>query len=134
MAISNDKERSLKIADRICGWILLLGALGHSMGSLQVYGHSPELLLWAECATLMLLLLGALNLLRVGRPGDRALAWVSFGGCIGWLIAVMAFGKLIGNYLDFRFLIQGIVTLALAGFSLRTALGKALNAVPLQNG
>ena len=123
----------MKIADRICGWILLLGAVGHSMGSLQAYGHSPELLLWAECATLMLLLLGALNLLRVGRPGDRALAWVSFGGCIGWLIAVMAFGKLIGNYLDFRFLIQGIVTLALAGFSLRTALGQAVKAVPLQN-
>jgi hypothetical protein len=115
----------LKIADRICGWILLLGAVGHSMGSLQAYGHRPELLLWAECATLMLLLLGALNLLRVGRPGDHALAWVSFAGCIGWLIAVMAFGKLIGNYLDFRFLTQGIVTLALAGFSLRTALGQA---------
>ena len=115
----------MKIADRICGWILLLGAVGHSMGSLQAYGHRPELLLWAEGATLMLLLLGALNLLRVGRPGDHALAWVSFAGCIGWLIAVMAFGKLIGNYLDFRFLTQGIVTLALAGFSLRTALGQA---------
>jgi hypothetical protein len=103
------------------------------MGSLQAYGHSPELLLWAECATLMLLLLGAINLLRVGRPGDRALAWVSFAGCVGWLIAVMAFGKLIGNYLDFRFLTQGFVTLALAAFSLRTALGKALNAAPLQS-
>ena len=71
------------------------------------------------------LLLAGLNLLRVGRPGDHALAWVSFAGCIGQLIAVIAFGKLIGNYLDFRFVIQGIVTLALAGFSLRTALGKA---------
>jgi exosortase/archaeosortase len=50
---------------------------------------------------------------------------VSFAGCLGWLVVVIAFGKLIGNYFDFRPLIQGIVTLALAGFSLRTALGKA---------
>ena len=115
----------MKIVDRIFGWLLVLGALGHGMGCLQAYGHNPELLLWSECTTLALLLLAGLNLLRVGRPGDHALAWLSLAGCIGWLIGVIAFGKLIGNYLDFRFLMQGIVTLALAGFSLRTALGKA---------
>ena len=115
----------MKIADRICGWILLLGGLGHATGSFLAYGHNPELLLWSESATLAGMLLAALNLLRVGRPGDRVLAWVSFAGCLGWLVFVIAFGKLIGNYLDFRFLIQGIVTLALAGFSSRTALGQA---------
>lgn len=115
----------MKIVDRIFGWILALGCLGHATGSFLAYRHSPELLLWSESATLAGMLLAALNLLRAGRPDDRVLGWVSFAGCLGWLVFVIAFGKLIGNYLDFRFLIQGIVTLALAAFSLRTALGKA---------
>lgn len=104
---------------------MVVGALLHGAGCLQFYAHSPELLLWSESGTLAELLLAALNLLRTGRPGDRALAWVSFAGCLVYLAIVMAFGKLIGNYFDFRPLIQGTVTLVLAGFSLRTALGKA---------
>lgn len=104
---------------------MVVGALGHAMGSHRVYGQNPELLLWSLCASLAELLLAALNLLRAGRPDDPALAWVSFAGCLGQLVAVIAFGKLIGNFFDFRPLIQGVVTLALAGFSLRTALGKA---------
>jgi len=115
----------MKIVDRIFGWILALGGIGHGMGALQAYAHRPDLLLWAESATLAGWLLAALNLLRSGRPNDHALAWVSFAGCLGWLVFVIAFGKLIGNFLDFRPLIQCIVTLALIGFSLRSALGKA---------
>lgn len=115
----------MRIVDRVFGWILALGGLGHAMGCLQAYAHSPELLLWSESATLAGWLLAALNLLRAGRPKDRSLAWVCFVGCLGWLVFVIAFGKLIGNYFDFRPLIQSIVTIALLGFSLRTALGKA---------
>ena len=115
----------MKVVDRVFGWLLLLGGFGHGLGSLRVYGHQPELLLWAECATLAGWLLAALNLLRAGRPADRALAWVSFAGCIGWVFAAVAFGRLIENMLNFRPLINRILALALAGFSPRTALGRA---------
>jgi len=114
----------MKTVDRIFGWLLLLGGFGHGLGSLQAYGHKPELLLWAECTTLAGWLLAALNLLRVGRPADRTLAWVSFAGCLGWAIMAVAFGRLIENMLDFRALINLILALGLAGFSLRTALSR----------
>jgi hypothetical protein len=114
----------MKTVDRICGWLLFLGGIGHGLGCLKAYGHSPELLLWSESATLAGWLLAGLNLLRVGRPADRTLAWVSFAGCLGWVVVAVAFGRLIENMLDFRALINLALALALAAFSLRTALGK----------
>lgn len=118
----------MKTFDRVLGWLLFLGGIGHGLGSLKAYGHSPELLLWAECTTLAGWFLAALNLLRAGRPTDRSLAWVSFAGCLGWAVFAVAFGRLIENMLDFRALINLILALVLAGFSLRTALGKAVGA------
>jgi hypothetical protein len=110
--------------DRVCAWLLFLGGIGHGLGCLKAYSQNPEMLLWAECTTLAGWLLAGLNLLRVGRPTDRALAWVSFAGCLAWVIMAVAFGRLVGNMLDFRALINLILALALAAFSLRTALGK----------
>lgn len=113
------------MVDRIFGWLMVLGSLAHSMGSLHAYGAKPELLLWAESGTLAALLVAALNLLRAGRPEDRVLAWVSVAACVGWLALVLAFGKLVGNYFDFHVLIFMAITLMLLFMSLRTALGKA---------
>ena len=70
-------------------------------------------------------LLPAVNLLRVNRPGDRGLAWVSAAGCAGWIVIAVWFGIGMGNILDPRPLIQSMLALALLGFSLRTALGRA---------
>ncbi|HLH36617.1 MAG TPA: hypothetical protein VKX41_18240 [Alloacidobacterium sp.] len=114
----------MKTIDPIFGWLLFLGGIGHGLGSIRAYGHNQETLLWALCATLAVWLLAALNLLRAGRPADHTLAWVSFAGCLGWFVAAVAFGRLVGM-LDFRALINLILALALAIFSLRTALGKA---------
>jgi uncharacterized SAM-binding protein YcdF (DUF218 family) len=83
------------------------------------------MLLWAECAALAVLLLAAINLLRVGRPQDKTLAWISFLGCIAWIAASFTFGRLIGNVFDFRPLTHVVLTIALAVFSLRTALKAA---------
>jgi len=55
----------------------------HAGGSFAAYRHAPAKLLWSLSRTLAGLLLVSLNPLRVGRPGDRALAWVSFAGCLG---------------------------------------------------
>lgn len=79
-------------------------------------------LLWALSASFAVLLLAAVNLLRAGRPGDRALAWVSLTGCLVWIGFVVQFGILIGNVLDFRPLIHLVLSGVLAVFSLRTAL------------
>ena len=92
------------------------------MGSYAAYKTDGMALLWAESATFAELLLAALNLLRVGRPNDRALAWVCVAGGVAQMGVVLAFGRLIGNVLDFRVLIQSVITLVLLGMSLRTAL------------
>ncbi len=82
-------------------------------------------LLWALSASFAVLLLAAVNLLRTSHPGDRALAWISFAGCLVWIGFVLCCGHLIRNFLDFRFLIHLIVTTALALFSIRSALRPA---------
>lgn len=116
---------SSKRVDRLFGCLLLIASVLHCAGSFIGYKSKPELLLWSEGTGLAGLLLAGLNILRVERPFDRPLGWVSFAGCLGWLTVVVAFGKLIGNIFDFRSLTQGIITLVLTGMSLRTALGKA---------
>jgi hypothetical protein len=115
----------MHIVDRIFGWLMVLGSLAHSMGSLQAYGSKPEILLWAESGTLAGLLVGALNLLRAGRPQDRTLAWISFAASAAWFVLALAFGKVVGNYFDFHAVIFMVITLVLMVMSLRTALGKA---------
>jgi hypothetical protein len=115
----------MNIVDRIFGWLMVLGSLAHSMGSLHAYGDKPEMLLWAESGTLAGLLVAALNLLRAGRPHDRTLAWVSFAACLGWFALALDFGKVVGNYFDFHAVIFMVITLVLAVMSLRTAMNKA---------
>ena len=58
----------MKTADYVFGWLLVVASLMHGVGSVLAYRNKPELLLWAEAATLAGLLLAAINLLRAGRP------------------------------------------------------------------
>ena len=112
----------MKTIDRAFGWLLVLGGLLHAIGSWKGYGSKPEILLWALSGSLAALLLAALNLMRVGRPEDRVLAWVCTAGSIAWILVALAFGAVIGNTLDPRALIHAVNATVLAGFSLRTAL------------
>lgn len=113
----------MNAVDRTFGWLLIIGSLFHAVGSVTAYRSRPETLLWALSATLAGLFLAALNLLRVGRPGDKMLAWISFWGCLAWLAVVIAFGEVIGNMLDFRVVTFGALTVVLAIFSFRSARG-----------
>ena len=77
---------------------------------------------WALNGTQLALLIAAVNLLRATRPGDRPLAWTAFVSSFAWAIGACIFAVLIGNLLDPRPIVQGLVALALAGFSLKAAL------------
>ena len=110
--------------DRMFGWLLVVGSLLHAGGSIVAYRGTPELLVWSLSGTLAGLLLASLNLLRAGRPDDRALAWVSFFGCLGWIAVAVGFGKVSGNLLDIRALTHAINAAVLATLSLRMALGR----------
>ena len=112
----------MKILDRILACVLGLGAIGHGVGSCLGYRHEPLTMLWALCASILGLLLAAINLLRSGRPADRPLAWICFAGPIAMAASAFAFGGLIGNVLDPRALGNGGTAVVLAAFSLRTAL------------
>jgi hypothetical protein len=113
----------MKTIDRIFAGILVLGGLLHGFGSLRMYANQPMTMLWSLCATVLAILIAAINLLRAARPSDRPLAWISFAGSLAWAVAAFAAGVLIGNIFDPRPLMHWTTALVLAGFSLRAALG-----------
>jgi hypothetical protein len=116
----------LKVIDRTCAVVLGLGAaVGHTYGSFKAYGHDETTLLWALNASVLGLLLGALNLLRSARPDDRALAAIVGAGTVCWIISAARFGFLIDNPLDPRVLMFLLVSVILVLFNLQTAMGSS---------
>jgi len=111
----------MKTIDRVFGWILVLGAFLHAIGSVVALRHDPGVLVWALSGSLAALLVAALNLMRVNRPGDRTLAWVSAAGSLAWTLVAVGFGASIGHVLDPRALYHAIAGIVLAAFSVRTA-------------
>jgi hypothetical protein len=110
--------------DRAFGGLMILGGIAHGFGSYKAYSNEPMTLLWALSGSFAVLLLATLNLLRAGRKGDHALAWISFAGCIVWIGFALSFGRLMGNVFDFRAMANVIIALVLALFSLRSTLPK----------
>ena len=111
----------MRTVDRVFGWLLVLGAILHSVGSLIGLKGNPGVLVWALSGSLAALLVAALNLMRVNRPTDRTLAWISAAGSVGWTLVAIGFGASIGNVLDLRALYHTIAGAVLAVFSIRTA-------------
>jgi len=114
----------LKILDRVLSCLLILGGIGHTLGSFQFYKSDQMTLLWSLCASLFVFLLAAVNLIRAGRPQDRALAWVCLVAGLCWIAVSLRVGVLIGNLLDFRPLIFCVLTLGLCAFCVRILIGK----------
>jgi hypothetical protein len=112
----------VRTIDRAFGWLLVLGGLLHAVGSVKGLANRPDVLVWALSGSLAALLLAAINLMRVNRPDDRPLAWVSTAGSIAWGCVAVGFGVSIGNLLDPRAFVHAANAAALAGFSVRTAL------------
>lgn len=115
----------MRTIDRLLAVLLLLGAVGHTFGSIHSYSRQPLVLLWALCASVLVALLGALQLLRAARPADRPLAWIATAGTACWLAAAIAFGVLIRDPLDPRVITFIIICAGLIAFSLQTALRRA---------
>jgi hypothetical protein len=111
----------MKTLDRLFGWLLVLGAILHSGGSFVALRGNPGVLVWALAGSLAALLVAALNLLRVNRPGDRSLARVAAAGSIAWTLVAIGFGASVGNVFDPRALYHTIAGAVLAAFSIRTA-------------
>jgi len=110
----------LRIADKVFGWLLVIGGLLHAFGSWKGFHDQPAVLVWALAGSLAALMIAAVNLLRAGRPGDRSLAIVSLLGSLGWLAVSLEFGKTINNELDPRVLWHTTCAVALAYFSARS--------------
>ncbi len=111
----------LKIVDRILCVLLILGAAGHTYGSITGYGRQPMMLLWALSASLYIGLLGAVHLLRTFRPGDRSLAMIGAVGALCQLISAVIFGQLIGAPSDPRVIGFVVICTGLIAFSLKDA-------------
>jgi hypothetical protein len=108
------------VLDRTFGWLLVVGALLHAGGSWHAFHDDPPRLLWALSGSLAALLVAALNLLRVGRPTDRPLAWVSLAASLAWVAVAVGFGAVIGRLGDPRAMIHAVNAAVLAALSLRT--------------
>ena len=114
----------LKKIDKSLSGLLLLGSVGHTFGVMQFYAGQPMILFWSLAAGALTFLLAALNFLRAGRPGDRALAWVTLAGTLCQLVIALRFGVLIGDLLDPRVIFFSVVCLGLGAFGMRTGLGR----------
>jgi uncharacterized membrane protein YgdD (TMEM256/DUF423 family) len=112
----------MKLLDRGFGCLMFFGGIGHGFGSYKAYSNDHMTLLWALSASFAMFLLAAVNLLRVGRKGDRGIAWVSLAGCAVWIGFVLWFGQLLGHPLDFRPLLNLVIAVVLGIFSIRSLL------------
>jgi hypothetical protein len=110
----------MRTVDRIFGWLMVVAAILHCVGSYSVYHSQHDVLLWAYCSGLAELYLAAMNLMRAERRHDLVLARVCVAGNIAWLGVVFAFAMLIGHLLDVRVLIQVGITVVLLWMSARS--------------
>ena len=110
----------LKNIDRTFAWLLVLGSCGHTVGTLLWLPAMSGMWIWSLGSALAAALLGALNIVRAGRPDDRTLALITTIGTALWALIALAFGVSIHNLLDPRPLVHFVVSLALVFFGLRT--------------
>jgi hypothetical protein len=106
--------------DRALSILLILGGIGHTIGSIRFYWHDPLTMLWALSASLFVFLFGAMSLLRASRPSDVPLAWICLASGLCWILAALRFGYLIGNLFDPRAIIFAVITLGMCAFSVRS--------------
>ncbi len=110
----------IKIADRLFGWLQMLGACGHTAGTIVLVPFMSGLFVWSLGTSIGMFLTAALNLLRARRPGDRTVALLATAGSGGQLLLCLAFGKSIANFADPRVVGNCVIAIVLLCFGIRT--------------
>ena len=101
--------------------LFMVGAVaGHLFGTLTLIEHGTTLFVWSLAGVLAAALLVALNVMRIGRPNDRTLAWVCLVGCLCWVVIALMFGSSVGNVMDPRAQYHAFAALGLAILSWRS--------------
>ena len=103
--------------DRIFGWLLVVGATGHTAGTIMWTQPMSGIFIWSLGSALAAGLLGTLNIVRAGRPEDKTLATITLIGTACWVPLALSFGVSIGNLFDARAMFHAIVAIALTVFS-----------------
>lgn len=104
----------MKILERIFIGLMLLGAIGHLIGTFTRTDIGSVLFVWSLSGVLACSLVVALNVIRHIRPGDRLIAFVSFAGNLSWLTVVVLFGLSVQNIFDPRVLMHAVAAIALS--------------------
>jgi hypothetical protein len=112
----------MKTIDRIFGVLLILCCAGHTAGTILLLPAMTGMWVWSLGAALGGYVLGALNIVRAGRTGDRTIAWIAMLGTACWALVALSFNYSIHNMLDPRGLGHFIVSVVLVGFGVRTLL------------
>lgn len=115
----------VKTLDQFFGVMLLVGSVLHAYGSIAFYRLGSVELVWALSGSLAGGLTSVVNLVRAGRPEDTTVAWISLVAAICWAMVAVGFGFAIGNLIDPRVLWHLVCAVALAAFSVSTAVGRA---------
>ena len=110
----------MKTADRLFGCLQILGACGHTLGTIVLAPFMSGIFVWSLGASIGMFLTAALNLLRAGRPDDRTVALLAVAGSGAQLVLCLAFGKSIGNLADPRVVGNCVITAILLCFGIRT--------------
>jgi hypothetical protein len=79
-----------------------------------------DVFVWSLGASIAGFLLGALNLVRAGRPADKTLAYITVVGTLLWAMLAVTFGVSIGHVFDSRVVINVVISAALIAFGMRT--------------
>jgi uncharacterized protein YndB with AHSA1/START domain len=114
------EQAGMRRFDQTFGIFLLIGAAGHTAGTLLLLTALSDIWIWSLGAALAAFLLGALNLLRAARPHDRTLALIATIGTALWASLAMVFGITIGNIWDPRVMTHFVASVVLVGFGLNT--------------
>ncbi len=115
--------KMMKRIDRIFGSLLVVGAAGHTAGTIMSTQPMSGIFIWSLGSALAAALLGTLNIVRAGRPEDKTLAAITLIGTACWVPLALSFGVSIGNLFDARAMFHAIVAIALTIFSGMTLWG-----------
>lgn len=110
----------LKFIDRTFGWLLVLAAAGHTVGTILWTKPMSGIFIWSLGSSLAAGLLATSNIIRAGRPYDKTLAVIAAIGTTCWAVVAFGFGMSIGNVFDPRPLSHVIISIALVIFSALT--------------